>query len=81
MPDGKTMFAVWSIEHGGFADPMARSDNGGLTWTRLDDTLPAGFTKHKNCLSIYRLVDLAGQEPLWVFSAQLKCPVLSETAA
>jgi|GEM_PF-557246 len=79
MPDGKTMFAVWSIEHGGFAGPMARSDNGGLTWTRLDDTLPAGFTKHKNCPSIYRLVDLAGQERLWVFSAQPEMPsIVSE---
>ena len=30
MPDGKTMFAVWCLNHGGFAGPMARSDDGGL---------------------------------------------------
>jgi len=69
MPDGKTIFAVWCIEHGGFAGPMARSDDGGLTWTRLDDRLPAGFKKHMNCPSIYRIVDPAGAERLWVFSA------------
>ena len=36
MPDGKTMFAVWCIEHGGYAGPMARSEDGGLTWKRLE---------------------------------------------
>ena len=41
MPDGKTMFAVWCINHGGKAGPMARSDDGGKTWTRLDDKLAA----------------------------------------
>ena len=30
MPDGKTMFAVWCLNHGGFAGPMARSNDGGL---------------------------------------------------
>lgn len=74
MPDGKTMFTVWCINHGGFAGPMARSDDGGLTWTRLDDTLPEGFTKHKNCPSIYRTVDADGVERIWVFSAQPKMP-------
>lgn len=74
MPDGKTMFAVWCIEHGGFAGPMARSDDGGLTWRRLDASLPEGFTKHKNCPSIYRMVDPAGKERLWVFSAQPEMP-------
>lgn len=79
MPDGKTMFAVWCIEHGGFAGPMARSDDGGLTWRRLDDTLPAGFRRHKNCPSIYRMVDPAGTERLWVFSAQPEMPsIMSE---
>jgi len=79
MPNGKTMFAVWCIEHGGFAGPMARSDDGGLTWRRLDAILPAGFTKHKNCPSIYRLVDTGGQERLWVFSAQPEMPrIVSE---
>lgn len=71
LPDGKTMFAVWCINHGGAAGPMARSDDGGLTWARLDDQLPPGFATHQNCPSIYRLVDRGGKERLWVFSAAL----------
>jgi hypothetical protein len=79
MPDGKTIFAVWSIGHGGPAGPMARSDDGGRTWTRLDDRLPPGYSKHGNCPSIYRLVDPKGKERLWVFSAQPKMPrIVSE---
>ena len=71
MPDGKTIFVVWCINHGGAAGPMARSDDGGLTWKRLDDQLPEGFSTHQNCPSIYRLVDRSGKERLWVFSAAL----------
>lgn len=69
MPDGKTMFAVWTIGHGGPCGPMAHSDDGGKTWTRLDDRLPPGFKTHRNCPSIYRMVDPQGKERLWVFSA------------
>jgi len=68
MPDQRTMFAVWSYEHGGACGPMARSDDAGLTWTRLDDTLPVGYAKHRNCPSLYRIVDGEGKERLWVFS-------------
>jgi hypothetical protein len=69
MPDGKTVFAVWCINHGGKAGPMARSEDGGKTWARLDGRLPPGFTKHENCPSIYRMTDPQGKERLWVFSA------------
>ena len=79
MPDGKTMLAVWCIGHGGHCGPMARSNDGGLTWTRLDDQLPPAFRKHGNCPSIYRLVDGEGRERLWVFSAHPKMPrIMSE---
>jgi len=79
MPDGKTMFCVWSLGHGGPAGPMARSDDAGLTWKRLDDELPPGFKGHSNCPSIYRMVDPQGKERLWVFSAQPLMPrIVSE---
>lgn len=71
MPDNRTIFAVWCINHGGSAGPMARSDDGGLTWTRLDAQLPEGFATHQNCPSIYRIIDPAGKARLWVFSAAL----------
>lgn len=69
LPDGRTIFCVWCVNHGGAAGPMAHSDDGGLTWTRLDAQLPPGFATHQNCPSIYRLVDPAGKARLWVFSA------------
>lgn len=79
MPDGRTMYAVWSTGHGGPAGTMARSIDGGRTWSRLDDSLPPGFKKHRNCPSIYRLLDPAGKERLWVFSAHPNMPrILSE---
>jgi len=79
MPDGKTMFCVWSRGHGGPAGQMARSTDAGLTWKRLDDELPPGFKKHVNCPSIYRMVDSAGKERLWVFSARPRMPrIVSE---
>ena len=64
------LFVVWCINHGGAAGPMATSVDGGLTWTRLDDRLPAGYRNHTNCPSIYRLVAADGTERLWVFSSQ-----------
>ena len=69
MGDNKTMFAVWTKGHGAGCGPMARSDDGGLTWTRLDDSLPPNYANHQNCPSLYRLVDSQGKERLWVFSA------------
>lgn len=70
LADGRTIYCVWNIGHGGHAGPMAKSDDGGLTWTRLDDTLPPNFVNYKNCPSIYRLTDGEGRERLWVFAAR-----------
>ncbi len=72
MPDGKTMFCVWTMGHGGPCGPMARSDDAGLTWTRLDEKLPAEFKTHRNCPSIYRLLDSTGKARIWVFAAGKK---------
>lgn len=69
LPDGRTVFCVWCVNHGGAAGPMARSYDGGRTWTRLDETLLAGYQTHQNCPSIYRMVDAQGKARLWVWSA------------
>ncbi len=69
MPDKQTLYAVWCINHGGAAGPMAKSSDGGLTWSRLDDQLPAAYRQHLNCPSIYRLTDPQGVSRLWVWSA------------
>jgi hypothetical protein len=70
LADNKTMFCVWNIGHGGHAGPMARSDDAGLTWTRMDDALPPNYVNFKNCPSIYRITDPQGKERLWVFAAR-----------
>ena len=74
MPDGKTIFLVWCINHGGCAGPMAKSTDGGKTWTRIDELMPPGYCRHINCPSIYRLVSAEGKEYLWVFTAQPLMP-------
>ncbi|MGL4595258.1 MAG: sialidase family protein, partial [Thermoguttaceae bacterium] len=69
----------WSLNHGGPAGPMARSDDGGKTWLRIDDILPTSYQNHRNCPSIYRMVAADGIERLWVFSAHPQMPrILSE---
>ena len=79
MPDHKTMFCVWSRGHGGPAGPMARSEDAGLTWKRMDEQMPDNFRNHRNCPSIYRLVDPSGKERIWVFSANPQMPrIVSE---
>jgi len=80
MPDGKTIYCVWSVGHGGPAGPMAVSRNGGITWDRMDDQLPPGFKEHVNCPSIFRMLDQkTGKFRIWVFSAQPLMPrIMSE---
>ena len=70
LADNKTMFCVWNLGHGGHAGPMARSDDAGLTWKRIDDSLPPNYVNFKNCPSIYRITDPQGKERLWVFAAR-----------
>ena len=70
LADNRTMFCVWNIGHGGHAGPMARSDDAGLTWTRIDDALPPNYANFKNCPSIYRITDPAGTQRLWIFAAR-----------
>lgn len=64
LADGKTIFCVWNIGHGGQAGPMARSDDAGLTWTRMDDVLPSNYVNFKNYPSIDRITDSQGKERL-----------------
>ena len=74
MPDGKTMFCVWTVGHGGPCGPMARSTDTGLTWNMVET--PADWKETKNCPSIYLLDGRDGIQRLMVFSAQ---PNMSQT--
>ena len=71
--DGKTIFCVWTTGHGGPCGKMARSDDGGLTWTRLDDRLPAVYGRtHRNCPVLQKVVGPDGKMRYCVFSAKAK---------
>jgi hypothetical protein len=70
LADNRTILAVWNLGHGGHAGPMARSEDGGLTWRRVDDALPPNYANFKNCPSIYRITDPQGKERIWIFAAR-----------
>lgn len=67
LPDGKTMYCVWTINHGGPCGPMKRSDDGGRTWSDLLP-VPENWKTTKNCPTIYRLTDPKGVARLVVFA-------------
>ncbi|NQT11665.1 MAG: exo-alpha-sialidase, partial [Planctomycetes bacterium] len=67
MPDGKTVFAVWTYNHGGACGPMKRSDDGGRTWSELVD-VPENWATVPNCPTIHRLVAPDGKARLVVFA-------------
>lgn len=69
MPDGKTLYCVWTLGHGGPCGPMKRSDDGGKAWSDLLPT-PPGWTTVRNCPAIYRLKDPKGVARLFVFAGQ-----------
>ncbi len=69
LPDGKTMFCVWTVGHGGTCGPMKRSDDGGKTWSGLLAP-PDSWAQVRNCPAIYRLPDPQGRARLFVFAGQ-----------
>ncbi|MBL9200573.1 MAG: exo-alpha-sialidase [Opitutaceae bacterium] len=69
LPDGKTMFCVWTLNHGGPCGPLKRSDDGGLTWSPLLD-VPANWKDTRNCPALYHLTDPRGVTRLFVYAGQ-----------
>ena len=69
LPDGKTLFAVWTLGHGGPCGPMTRSDDGGKTWSGLLP-VPEDWKTVRNCPAIYRLTAPDGISRLIVFAGQ-----------
>lgn len=66
MPDGKTIFTIWTIGHGGPADKLKKSENGGLTWSGLLD-VPDNWKVHANCPPLYLLEDPEGKKRLTTY--------------
>ncbi len=67
LPDGRTIFAVWTYNHGGVCGPMKKSSDGGKTWSDLLP-VPDSWRRVFNCPAIYRLVDPKGKARLFVFA-------------
>ena len=71
MADGKTMFAAWSIGHGGRCGPLMKSVDGGLTWSDLLPT-PENWSEISSCPCIFRISDSQGVERLFIFAGRGK---------
>ncbi len=67
MPDGETMFAVWTYNHGGECGPMKKSTDGGLTWGDLLP-VPDNWKTIRNCPTIHRALGPDGKERLIVMA-------------
>lgn len=78
LPDGKTIYCVWKIGHGGSCGPMKRSDDGGLAWSPLLNT-PTNWADTFNCPSLYRLKDPSGRFRLFVFAGRQHDRVMHES--
>jgi hypothetical protein len=66
MADGRTMFVVYPLGHGG-PTVLRRSDNGGLDWSSRLPT-PDNWRQTANVPTIFRLTDPQGIERLVVFN-------------
>lgn len=73
MPDNETIFAAWARGHAVHVGPLARSDDGGKTWSDLID-VPDNWWDVSNTPTIHRLVDSEGVERLFVFAGGLRFP-------
>ena len=49
---------------------LPKSDDGGLTWRRIDDAMPPNYRNFKNCPSLYRIPGPDGKERPWIFASR-----------
>ena len=67
--DGKRLFCVWTLNHGGKCGPAAESLDGGRTWTRVDGRFPEIYRKdHFCCPTLQKLTRPDGGERWLVFA-------------
>ena len=67
MADGRTMFTAWCVNHAGHLGPLARSDDGGLTWSAPLPTPRDWQLVTKTTPVLHHLADPQGVERLFVF--------------
>ncbi len=69
LPDGFTIYCVWTHNHGGPCGPLKRSDDSGRTWSGLLD-VPANWAEARNCPVLYHLPDPNGKFRIFVYAGQ-----------
>jgi len=69
MPDQKTVFCVWTRNHGGPCGPLKRSDDEGRTWSDLLP-VPPDWSGVRNCPVLFRLPDPQGRYRLFIYAGQ-----------
>lgn len=67
MPDGRTIFCAWTYGHARHIGPLAKSEDGGVTWGGLI-RVPDNWWDTANTPTIHRLVDPEGTPRLIVFA-------------
>ena len=71
--DQRTMFCIWTPGHGGAVSRLARSDDGGRSWTRIDELLPADYVaSNLNCPTLQKIKGPDGKTRYFAFSCKLK---------
>ncbi|MEC5128396.1 sialidase family protein [Verrucomicrobiales bacterium BCK34] len=70
MPDGKTIWATWVINHAGHLGPLAKSEDGGKTWSGLLPSHPSWEEQTQTTPTIHHLVDPNGVARLFVFAGR-----------
>lgn len=66
MPDGKTIYCVWTYGHGGRCGPVKKSNDGGRTWDSVP--VPSNWSTAFNCPAVYRLPSPDGRENVIAFA-------------
>lgn len=65
--DAKTIYAVWTIGHGGTCGPLKKTTDEGRSWSALLPT-PANWPTAKNCPALYRLPQPNGGSRVFVYA-------------
>lgn len=70
MPDGKTMWATWVINHAGHLGPLAKSEDAGRTWSDPVPSHSSWEEQTQTTPTFHHLVDPKGVGRLFVFAGR-----------
>ncbi|MBN2295273.1 MAG: exo-alpha-sialidase [Pirellulales bacterium] len=68
LPDGKTMYCAWMINHADRFGSLARSEDGGKTWSKPLEVPKDWYEVRRTTPTLHRLVDPRGVARLFIFA-------------